>query len=82
MVEFSSAEECALGGAPPFVVFEKWGSSQMRVLTAALPLRLAAGHLLDLRLLRSPRIIAWLQRLFRLAFLARGAFYFLAFVST
>ena len=43
-----------------------------------LPLRLAAGQFLDLRLLRTPRIIPGLQRLFRLALLARGAFGFLA----
>ena len=48
---------------------------------ARLPLRLAASHLLNFRLLRSARIIARLQRLVRLALLARGAFGFLTFVS-
>src|SRR5580704_16802615 len=46
----------------------------------SLPLRLAAGQFLDLRLLRSARIVAGLQRLFSLALLARGSFGFLAFI--
>ena len=50
-------------------------------LNLALPLRLAAGQLLDLRLLRSTRILAGLQRLVRLAFLASGALGLLAFFS-
>ena len=50
-------------------------------LNLALPLRLAAGQLLDLRLLGSARIVAGLERLFRLALLASGALHFLAFIS-
>ena len=46
---------------------------------AALPLRLTAGQFLDLGFFRSARIIAGLERFFRLAFLAGGAFGFLAF---
>ena len=52
------------------------------VLTAEanrLPLRLTACQFLDLGLFRSAWIIAGLERLFRLAFLAGGAFGFLAF---
>src|SRR5271169_4598578 len=44
-----------------------------------LPLCLTAGQFLDLGLFRSARIIAGLERLFRFAFLAGGAFGFLAF---
>ena len=44
-----------------------------------LPLRLAAGQLLDLGLFRSARIIAGLERLFRFTFLAGGALGLLAF---
>ena len=45
-----------------------------------LPLGLAAGQFLDLWLFRSAGIIAGLERIFRLTFLAGGAFGFLAFV--
>src|SRR5579871_1680658 len=70
-------------GAPPFVVFEGW-ESQMPIncQRSFLPLRLATRQLFDLRLLRPPWIFAGLQRFVGLAFLARRAFGFLAFVST
>ena len=44
-----------------------------------LPLRLAAGQLLDFGFLRSAGVVAGLERLFRFAFFAGGAFGFLAF---
>ena len=44
-----------------------------------LPLRLAAGQFLDLGLFRSASVVAGLERIFRLAFLAGGAFGFLSF---
>jgi hypothetical protein len=50
-----------------------------RILQLTLPLRLAAGQLLHLWLLRSAGVVAGLERLFRFALLARGAFGFLAF---
>src|SRR5579862_4531401 len=46
-----------------------------------LPLRLTAGQFLNLWLLRSARIIAGLERLFRLALLASRTFEFLPFFS-
>jgi len=44
-----------------------------------LPLRLAAGQFLDLGLFRSASVVAGFERIFRLAFLAGGAFGFLSF---
>ena len=68
---WNGAEE----GTPPYALFAGWE------LSLVLPLRLAAGQFLDLRLLRSTRILAGLQWLVRLAFLASGAFRRLAFFS-
>ena len=48
-------------------------------IAAFLPLRLATSQFLDFGLLRSASVVAGLERLFRLAFLAGGAFGFLAF---
>ena len=70
-------------GFPPFAVSE--GRESLMPMANCrrcfLPLRLASGHLFDLWLLRSPWIIAGLQRLVGLTFLARRAFCFLAFFS-
>ena len=52
----------------------------MPVIPSALPLRLAASQFLHLRLFRSACVVAGLQRLLRLALLARGALRFFAFV--
>ena len=74
-VLLSEALQGAEEGAPPHALFAGWGFSLV------LTLRLAAGQLPDLRLLRSTRILAGLQRLVRLAFLASGALRLLAFFS-
>jgi hypothetical protein len=58
--------------------FRRVGAPESRL---ALPLRLAAGQFLDLRLLRSARILAGLQRFVRFALLARRAFCFLSVFS-
>src|SRR6266568_1063995 len=55
------------------------GESPAPTRVLLLPLRLAAGQFLHLGLFRSAGIIAGLERIFRLTFLAGGAFDFLAF---
>ena len=62
---------------------QEWGTPALsrRIANRRLPLGLAASQLLHLRLLRPARIIAGLQRLFRLTFLARSAPGFLTFFS-
>ena len=64
---------------PPFAI-SKGGSLKCTGANRCfLPLRLSASQFLDLRLLRTARIVAGLERLFRFALLARRAFGFLAF---
>ena len=70
-----SSQRGAEEGAPPYATSVGWRFSLV------LPLRLAAGQFLELRLLRSARIIAGLERLVCLALLASGALRFLAFFS-
>src|SRR5215468_5741928 len=67
---------CAVGGrvlCPPFPVLHT---------AMVLPLRLAAHQLLDFALRGATGDCAFLQRLFRLAFLARGGLCFLAIFFT
>ena len=65
-----------------YVVYRtEWGLIlSKRGASFALPLCLAAGQFLDLGLFRSASVVAGLERFFRLALLAGGAFGFLAFL--